>query len=177
MKKFICLTAFGLLAWFVASPAPAAAGSWGIGGIGRIGGIGGFGGYIGRPRALILGWGRYDWSWYRPVYRRGWRVDYYYPYAAPSYTSYTAYYPQEQSVDANAVTLRMQVPSDARIWVEDAAMSQSGADHTFVSPPLAPGYEYTYHIRVQWDEDGKAVERSREVKVHAGDRINLTINK
>src|SRR5262249_61019325 len=40
MKKFICLAAFGLVAWFVASPAPAAAGPWGIGGIG-IGGVGG----------------------------------------------------------------------------------------------------------------------------------------
>jgi len=31
--------------------------------------------------------------------------------------------------------------------------------------------------RVQWDENGKPVERSRDLKVHAGDHINLTIDK
>ena len=177
MKKFVCLAAFGLVAWFVASPAPAAAGSWGIGGIGRIG-IGGYTGWS--LRGIGAGWGRYrlyDWSVYPRFYRRDWTVGYYYPYTGPSYYSYTAYYPQEQAVDVNTVTLRMHVPSDARVWIEEQATAQSGAERTFVSPSLAPGSEYVYHIRVRWDENGQAVERSREVKVHAGDRINLTINK
>ena len=164
MKKFVCLAAFGLVAWFVTSPAPAAAQF-----------------YIGRPGALVLGWSRYglyDWTWSPRYYRPAWRPVYYYPIARVSYSyPYTAYYPQEQAVDVNTVTIRLHVPSDARIWIEDAAMSQSGADRSFVSPPLTPGYDYTYHIRVRWDENGQAVERSREVKVHAGDRINLTIDK
>jgi uncharacterized protein (TIGR03000 family) len=71
----------------------------------------------------------------------------------------------------------MHVPSDARVWIEDAATSQTGADRTFVSPPLTRGSEYTYHVRVQWDEDNKPVERTRAIAVHAGDRINLNIDK
>jgi len=196
MKKFVSLAAFGLVALFVALPTPAAAGSFSIGGIGRIGSIGGIGGYIGRPGALLFGWGGYSrsgWSTYRPVFRRAWWADsyypnagasyYYYPYAAyyPNarvsyYDPYTAYHPQGQAVDVNAATIRMRVPSNARVWFEGEATAQSGADRTFVSPSLAPGRDYVYHVRVQWDENGKAVERNRDVTVHPGDRINLNID-
>jgi uncharacterized protein (TIGR03000 family) len=196
MKKFVSLAAFGLVALFVAQPTPAAAGSFSIGGIGRIGSIGGVGGYIGRPRALLFGWGGYgrsDWSPYRPVFRRAWRADYYYPNGGASYyypypvyypdagVSYyyppTAYYPQDQAVDVNKATVRMSVPSGARVWFEDEPTSQTGRDRLFVSPALTPGRNYVYHVRVQWDDDGKAVERHRDVAVHAGDRINLNIDK
>ena len=174
MKKFIVLAAFGLAALFVASPSRAAAGGWGIGGISL---PSGFGGYIGRPGALVVGWSGYRpyyWSAYPRFYRGDWAPVYYYPVARTSY-----YYPtkQELAIDANAVTLRMRVPSDARVWIEDAAMSQSGSDRSFVSPPLTSGRDYVYHVRAQWNENGKTVERKREVTVHAGDRITLTIDK
>ena len=167
MRKFVCLAAFGLVAWFVASPAPAAAQY-----------VVRYNGWV--SPAIGLRWGRYrlyDWSVYPRFYRRDWRTVYYYPTIGPSSYSYTAFYPQDQPVDTNTVTLRMHVPSDARVWIEGEAMSPSGADRIFVSPSLSPGYDYTYHIRVQWDENGKAVERNREVKVHAGDRISLSIDK
>src|SRR5262249_25615751 len=124
--------------------------------------------------------------WTPGYYRPYAGASYYYPYAAyyPNagvsyYDPYTASYPQDQAVDwnVNVVTIRMRVPSDARVWFEGEATSQSGADRTFVSPSLAPGREYVYHIRVQWQENGKSVERNREVTVHAGDRINLNIDK
>jgi uncharacterized protein (TIGR03000 family) len=182
MKKFVGLVALGLVALFVAPPAPAAAHY-----------VGRFGGW--RPRAFV-GWRGYGWSgWSRAprFYRRPWRAGYsypntgawyaypypvYYPNAGVSYASaYTAYYPQEQAVDVNVATIRMHVPSDARVWFEGGATSQSGADRTFVSPSLAPGREYVYHIRVQWDENGKPAEHNRDVTVHAGDQINLNIDK
>ena len=93
------------------------------------------------------------------------------------YGTYSAYRMQETPAPANAVTIQMHVPSDARVWIEDAATSQTGVDRTFVSPSLAPGSEYTYHIRVRWDEGSKPVERTRAVAVHAGDRITLNIDK
>jgi uncharacterized protein (TIGR03000 family) len=187
MKKFIGLAAFGLVALFVAS-APAKAGSFGVGGIGgmgRMGGIGGIGrigsigggGYIGRPLGLITGTtgGRFDWS--RPTFRRDWPESYYYPVDASNYYPYAAYYPQEPAVEVNAAMIRLQVRSDARVWFEGDPTSQGGADRTFVSPSLTPGHEYVYHIRVQWEENGKPVEVKRDVTVHAGDRINLNIEK
>ena len=166
MRKFVLLAAFGLVALFVASPSPAAAQY-----------IVSYNGWA--PRAIGVGWGRYrayDWYVYPRLYRRDWRTVYYYPTTRPTY-SYTAFYPQERTVDTNAVTLQMHVPTDARVWIEDEATSTSGTDRSFVSPPLTPGREYVYHVRAQWDENGKTVERKRDVTVHAGDRIDLNIGK
>jgi uncharacterized protein (TIGR03000 family) len=166
MKKFVLLAAFGLAALFVASPSPAAAQYFVR-----------YNGWV--SPAYSVSWGRYrvyDWSVYPRIYRRDWRTAYYYPTTRPTY-SYTAYYPQEPAVDTNAVTLRMHVPTEARVWIEDVATSTSGADRSFVSPALTPGREYVYHVRVVWEEKGKTVERNREFTVHAGDRIDLNIDK
>jgi uncharacterized protein (TIGR03000 family) len=188
MKKFVGLAALGLVALLVVMPEPAAARSFGIG---RIGGFGRFHGWGFRG----FGWrghGLSGWHRFPRFYHRGWRADYY-PYAGASYyypdTAYypeagasysdphTAYYPPEPADDGNAVTIRMTVPSGARVYFDGAATSQTGADRAFVSPPLTPGREYVYQIRVQWEENGKTLERNRKVKVHAGDRINLTIDR
>jgi len=186
MRKFVVMAAFGLVGLLGALPEPAAAGSFSIGGIGRIGSIGGLGGYIGRPRALLFGWGGYGasgWSTYPRFYRRAWRADYYSPYTAyypndgASYPyPYATYYPT-QADDGSAATIRMSVAGEARVWFDGAATSQTGADRTFVSPSLARGHEYVYHLRVQWNDNGKTVERTRDVTVHAGDRINLNIDQ
>jgi uncharacterized protein (TIGR03000 family) len=182
MKKFVGLAAFGLVALLVAMPERAAARSFGIG---RFHGWGFRG----------VGWRGYrlsGWYGFPRFSHRAWRADYY-PYAGASYyysdtayypdggasysSPYTAYYPPEQADDGNAVTIRMTVPSGARVWFDGSATSQTGAGRTFVSPALAPGREYVYQIRVQWEENGKTVERNRDVPVHAGDRINLNIDK
>jgi len=39
---------------------------------------------------------------------------------------------------------------------------------------LPAGAKYVYRLRVQWDEAGKAVERTHDVEVQAGDRFSLT---
>jgi uncharacterized protein (TIGR03000 family) len=77
-------------------------------------------------------------------------------------------------VQANAVTVKMHVPDNARVWIEGDAVSQSGQYREFVSPPITPGRDYVYRVRVQWDENNKTIESTREVPVHAGDHINLT---
>jgi uncharacterized protein (TIGR03000 family) len=77
----------------------------------------------------------------------------------------------------NAATIRMSVPTGAQVWFDGAATTQTGAVREFVSPSLTPGSEYVYHVRVQWADNGKTVERNRDVKVHSGDRIHLNIDK
>jgi uncharacterized protein (TIGR03000 family) len=136
--------------------------------------------------------GRYR-TWYRPAlsYRHAWRANYYYLDAGPLYyapvagtapavvsaASYSAYYPPAPAIDANAATIQLRVPAGARIWIEGEQTAQTGTDRAFVSPPLVPGYDYVYRVRVQWNEDGKTVERNRDVTMHTGDRINLTIDR
>jgi uncharacterized protein (TIGR03000 family) len=153
MKKFIAAALLGLGVLVAAQPTPADAGFFHFGGI---------------------GWRGHWWS--PRVYHGGWRANYYYADPGVTYSNgYSAYYPQEQPVDANTATIRLQVPEGARVWFDGEATSQSGADRIFVSPALTPGYAYSYHIRVQWHENGQAVERTRDITVHAGDRINVQV--
>ena len=175
MKKFVVFAGLGLAALFVALPERAAAQRYGLGGVARIGNIGGSYGLNWGPR--FVGWRGYGWSGWSPGVYRGTRSSGYMSYYPQYSNGYTAYYPPEQDIDSNAVTLRLQVPSGARVWLEGKETSQSGADRMFVSPSLEPGYEYVYHIRVQWVQDGETVERNREVTVHPGDLINLSIVK
>ena len=168
MKKFVVLAGFALVVLLVALPERAAARSYGLGSVARIGNIGGSYGLNWGPR--FVGWRGYGFSGWSPGVYRG-------TYSGTYSNGYTSYYPQEQDVDTNSVTIRMQVPSGARVWLEGKETSQSGAGRMFVSPSLEPGYEYVYHIRVQWNQNGKTVERNREVTVHAGDFISLNMAK
>jgi uncharacterized protein (TIGR03000 family) len=71
--------------------------------------------------------------------------------------------------DANRVLLLAHLPEDAQIWFDDAPTRQRGRLRTFVSPPLTPGRDSTYTVRVAWREDGRWVEQMHAFPVHAGD--------
>lgn len=68
----------------------------------------------------------------------------------------------------NRVTVEVRVPPDAEVWLQDTRMQQTGAVRQFVSPPLTPGYLYTYDIRARWTENGREVTRTRQLSVLAG---------
>jgi uncharacterized protein (TIGR03000 family) len=85
------------------------------------------------------------------------------------------YYPQAIGAPAASATVRMHVPSEARVWIEDQLTTPSGADRTFVTPALARGQTFVYHVRVQWIENNKPTELNREIVMHAGDEINFSI--
>jgi uncharacterized protein (TIGR03000 family) len=73
-----------------------------------------------------------------------------------------------------AAHLVVQVPSEAEVWFEDVKTQQTGATRRFVSPPLVPGTDYSYAIRARWTVDGRAVERTKTVVVHAGNQVSVS---
>ena len=110
------------------------------------------------PRFSSYGWGpRY--------YYRG----YYYLYAIP--------YPLNPTVEARTATIRMSVPTDAKVWLEGEATSQTGTVRDYITPALAPGSEYVYHVRVTWNENNKPMEQKSDIKLHAGDMVNFALSK
>jgi uncharacterized protein (TIGR03000 family) len=76
----------------------------------------------------------------------------------------------------NRARIWLHVPADAAVWFEGIRTRQTGTRRYFFSPPLAPGVTYAYDIEARWEEDGKPVERKRQLVVHAGDslRVDLT---
>jgi uncharacterized protein (TIGR03000 family) len=70
--------------------------------------------------------------------------------------------------------IELQVPDGAQVWFADQRTKQTGLLRRYVSPPLAPGREYTYTVRVVWMESGREVVETRDIAVGAGDRLNAT---
>jgi len=73
----------------------------------------------------------------------------------------------------NVATVRVRVPSDARVFFEGEPTTATGPDRLFESPPLTPGRSFRYDIKAVWDENGREVVRTRSVVVHAGDRASV----
>jgi uncharacterized protein (TIGR03000 family) len=97
-------------------------------------------------------------SSYRPVSPEGY-----------SYTSAT-------EPDGNRpARVNFRVPGDAKVWFGASPTTSTGTSRSFESPALDVGQEYVYRIRVEWMQDGKNVTETRQVPVHAGDVINLTM--
>jgi uncharacterized protein (TIGR03000 family) len=78
--------------------------------------------------------------------------------------------------EADRVVLLARLPADADIWFEDLRLPRnSTAERRFVSPPLTPGQNYTYHVWVNWAEGGHRAEQALTVRVGAGDTFRLDL--
>jgi uncharacterized protein (TIGR03000 family) len=88
-----------------------------------------------------------------PVERSG-----YYSYGSTARTEW----------DTVLVTVRVPDP-DAEVWIEGKATRQQGTRREFISPPLDPDKSYTYEVRARWTENGRTVERIRNVPVRASE--------
>jgi uncharacterized protein (TIGR03000 family) len=67
----------------------------------------------------------------------------------------------------------LSLPADAEVWFNDDKTKQTGEIRHFYTAELTPHKEYVYVVRVRWMKDGKPVERTRRLTVHARDRIHL----
>jgi uncharacterized protein (TIGR03000 family) len=154
-------------------------GRWDGGYRGWDGGWYGGWGYGGYPSGWYGGYGAYQ-------YRDGWRTwdgSGYYGYPGARFSSYnpypdariSGYYSPETPAVAtepnNAARVAVRVPPDAEVWFDDDKTQQKGTMREFISPALEPGHNYSYDIKARWNQNGKMVEQTRHVPVHAGDRV------
>lgn len=81
--------------------------------------------------------------------------------------------PQTRSPD-NTVTIDVRVVDpDAEVWVDDHKTTQKGTQRRYTTPPLTPGKQYKYEIRVESMRDGKKVEQKQEITFEAGQHVGV----
>jgi uncharacterized protein (TIGR03000 family) len=92
---------------------------------------------------------------------------------APSYMSTTSF--ESAYVPSNdTALLRVRLPADAKLFFGTTeATAPSGSMRLFRSPSLEPGSNYQYDLRARWTENGRTVERTRRVPIHANDVVNV----
>jgi uncharacterized protein (TIGR03000 family) len=104
----------------------------------------------------------------------------------PGTTAYQANYPplitpiNPPAVNAAPQTadVEVRVPSaDAQIWFGGVQTRQTGLVRQFVSPPLEPGKDYKYHVRIQWNGNGQSQEQTRTIQVRAGQLVQVDFTR
>lgn len=149
-------------------------------------------GYYGRSGVNVgIGLGAYPYAYSGYGYYGPYASPYYTPYVGvPRYTTgYVPYYTGSSAtyivttpppaappaqVD-NSAQIEIRVPAAARVWFDGAETRQTGPQRRFASPPLEPGYDYTYMVKASWTEAGKAVTQERKVVVQAGGQYQVDL--
>jgi uncharacterized protein (TIGR03000 family) len=94
-----------------------------------------------------------------------------YPIQTPSYNAIYPVSPPISAITDNTARVEVRIPADAELWFEGRKTALTGADRFFRSPELQAGQDYIYDVQAHWVADGKAVDQTRKVTVHAGDRV------
>lgn len=72
--------------------------------------------------------------------------------------------------------LAVQVPEDARVYVNDQPTTSTGSRRQYVSRDLEPGFSYTYEVRAEVVRDGKTLEQVRRVDLRAGEVVQVAFD-
>ena len=72
--------------------------------------------------------------------------------------------------------LAVNVPEDAKIYVNGQATSSIGENRQYVSRDLQNGYNYTYEVRAEVVRDGRTVEQVKKIDVRAGETARVAFD-
>ena len=73
-------------------------------------------------------------------------------------------------------TLVVEVPADAKIYVNDRLTSTPGEVREYVSKNLTRGFNYSYVVRAELVRNGKTVTETKKVDIRAGENTKLAFN-
>lgn len=80
-----------------------------------------------------------------------------------------------QPSTANTVLLTVNVPADARLFINDQPTKATGTQRYFSSDSLLPDTVYPYHVRVEFVRDGKAVSEEQIVPLCSGLKVAVDL--
>jgi uncharacterized protein (TIGR03000 family) len=76
---------------------------------------------------------------------------------------------KDGEVSMSRAKLVVEVPADAKLYIDDQLMKTTAAKRVFSTPVLAQGQAYFYDVRVEVVRDGKTVSDSKRIIVRAGE--------
>src|SRR5687768_9578201 len=83
---------------------------------------------------------------------------------------------EETSIDKADGLLAIEVPADAKIFVNGQATRSTGEHREFVSRDLELGYNYAYEVRAEVIRDGQTIEQTKKIDLRAGKRAEVAFN-
>ncbi len=74
-------------------------------------------------------------------------------------------------------SIKVALPEDAKVYVNDALTTSTGAERSYLSRGLRQGMTYSYKIHVVYEKDGQTVSENKLVKLNAGETVSLTFGQ
>jgi uncharacterized protein (TIGR03000 family) len=96
--------------------------------------------------------------------------------ARPSYYSEDYTGPQGPTKEPSKVAyIRVRVPANAELWINNEKRTQAGTVREFVTPALDPDHIYVYNVKAHWTEEGGInVEKTLRVRTISGTRVTAS---
>jgi uncharacterized protein (TIGR03000 family) len=83
---------------------------------------------------------------------------------------------KETSIRRADGMLAVNVPDDAKIFVNGMATSSTGLARQYFSRDLQTGFNYTYEVKAEVVRDGKTVEQVKTINLRAGQTAELAFD-
>lgn len=75
---------------------------------------------------------------------------------------------KKQASGADSARILVQLPPEARLFVDDEPTRSTSARRTLVTPTLLPGLTYSYSLRIEVNRNGKTQTEVKRVNLTAG---------
>jgi uncharacterized protein (TIGR03000 family) len=80
------------------------------------------------------------------------------------------------STAPRAARITVNLPADARLWVDNVFCPLTSATRSFPTPPLEPGREFYYTLRAEVTREGQTRVQTQRITVGAGRQVNVEFN-
>lgn len=74
-------------------------------------------------------------------------------------------------------TIELDLPREARVWIDDKLVSGENESRRFKTPALDPKKRYVYEVRVEYENyKGDTVDKTKRLIVTAGDKLRVGLD-
>ena len=98
------------------------------------------------------------------------------PTVAPS-TAGSGYTSTATRAPAAPARVIVDLPEDAKLFVDDQLMKTASAKRVFRTPDLDQGQTYFYILRAEVNRDGQTLSQSKRILVRAGEEVRATLDQ
>jgi uncharacterized protein (TIGR03000 family) len=137
----------------------------------------GFGGYSGYGLGLYSSpayYSTYTYSYVPALTTRAYVSTPGAVYGSVRSLNYQASYPPT-AANGRTALITVRVPAGAEVWFDGEKSDQKGTERSFRTKPLQADTINTVEVKASWKENDKPVERTRKVRVMAGDEVSISL--
>jgi uncharacterized protein (TIGR03000 family) len=82
--------------------------------------------------------------------------------------------PKEEKKSDGTARLIIEVPAEAKLYIDDQPMKTTSARRTFSTPALEAGQTYYYILRAEVTREGKTQSETKRVLIRSGDTVRAS---